>query len=520
MIITTAEEARQLDKKAMDIGLTEEVLMENAGRAVIELTKDEIIWQGASVVVVAGTGNNGGDGFVAARYAKAAGASVMVITIGNEDHRKPIAKLYKKIAEEAEILILHADKSDDIEPYLFHADIIIDALIGTGLTKELSDEKVAVITAMNMTKAIIISIDLPSGMWSDTGEYKDTIVCADMTVAMGSLKRCHVLYPAIEYVGKLFYSSIGIPDTLRRNYPVTLTTKEKVAKCLPRRLLDAHKGNNGTVGIIAGSEGMEGAALLAAAGSLYSGAGKTTILTAEKVAEKIAGRIPEAMVKPIEKGTYLTKDSNTILQKEIQNFDVIAIGPGMGRDEETQKFIISFIKNHKGPIVVDADALYAAAMQKIKWDNKNIVITPHVGEMARLTGLSAEEIEKNRIDVARNYAVENQIIVVLKGAPTVIACPSGETWINPTGNPGMATGGMGDVLTGIIASYIGQGLNAHYDKTILTVAGATMIGVYMHGYSADLLSKKKYIGMTANEVAENVRTARQKMDKFKEKIMI
>lgn len=507
MIVTTAEESKAIDKAAMEEGqLPEEVLMENAGSAVIRLTKPAVHWQDAAVVIVAGTGNNGGDGFVAARYALEEGSAVVVLLIGQESHMSRAARMYKNAAEKAGISIIKIEDAGEAEPYLIKADIIVDALIGTGLSRAVAGEKAKLITLMNNTDAVLISVDIPSGLSADGGYPLGEAVCADITVALNTVKRGHVLYPGKDYVGTLFYSKIGIPDSCRKGYPVHEITAYDVATWLPVREETSHKGNHGTVGLVAGSLGLEGAALLSAEGALYGGAGKVCLLTAEKVTERLAGRIPEVMVSSLGGQGILMADALPLIEKRAENMTVLAVGPGIGRNKETQDLVASLLANYKGRLVLDADALYAAAEQKIGWDNKeaDIVITPHVGEFARLTGHSPEDIEKNRIEEALFYAVENQVTVVLKGAPTVVALKDGRAWVNSTGNPGMATGGMGDVLTGLIASLIGQGMSTEK---------AAIAGVYLHGFAADQLAEKRMVGMTAGEVAAQIPYAREKLYK-------
>ncbi len=505
MILTTAEESRRLDRCAMEeFGLPEAVLMENAGASVIRLMQPEISWENARIVIVCGTGNNGGDGFVAARYASAAGAEVTVLLMGNVSHMGEVSLMYKNVIDKMGIPVIPISDAEEAEEYLSRADVIIDALIGTGLKNNVDEKKAALITCMNDSRALIISVDTPSGMLTDSGEAAGAVVNADFTVALGAVKRGHVLYPGSEYAGEVMYSPIGIPEEARTDYSVRITEKEDVYGFLPVRSRISHKGNHGFIGVFAGSEGMAGAGLLAAQGALYSGAGKIALATVEKTAGVLAGKVPEIMVSSCGKEPYFTKGMVSLCLKKAEDYQAIAIGPGLGRAEETQLFVKEFLSSVRKPVVVDADALFAVAEQKmdIKECPGQLILTPHVGEFARLTGRPAREIEACRIDAAIEFATANHVVLVLKGAPTVVAVPDGRAWINPTGNPGMASGGMGDTLTGIIAALLGQKMEAEE---------AAVAGVYLHGLAGDMLAETNPVGYTAGDLARQIPAARSRV---------
>lgn len=507
MILTTTDEARQLDKKAMtEYGIPEAVLMENAGREAVRLFSEYVEWDGAETVVVCGTGNNGGDGFVAARYAAMKGAAVIVLVIGNQTHMSDASKLYMHAAKEMGIAVMTIQSAEEAKPFLDDADCIIDALIGIGLSegKQVEGEKAALIRLMNESSAVILSLDVPSGLIADTGKAAGTVVNADFTVTMGSIKRGLMLYPGSEYAGTLLYTDIGIPDEAREEFSVLLAEKNDVRSLLPMRNRVAHKGTSGHVCIAAGSLGMEGAALLAARGALLSGAGKVSLLTPSKAAAAMAGRIPEVMVSSAGEGETFTKAMADCVLEKAQQVSVLAIGPGIGRDKETGTIVEEILNHASCPIVLDADGLYFAAENKIALKDiaAPMVLTPHVGEFARLTGLSAKDIEEHRIDYARAYARENNVVLVLKGAPTVTALPDGRAFVNTTGNPSMASGGMGDTLTGMIASLIAQGMD---------MGSAAFCGVYLHGLAGDLAAESGMIGITASDLASHVPAARKQV---------
>lgn len=502
MILTTTEEARQLDTIAMKhYGIPEAVLMENAGREAVRLFSEAMDWDGMDMVVLCGSGNNGGDGFVAARYAAMQGASVQILLMGNESHMSDASRLYRHAAEQMGIGVAVIQHAAEAKPYIEAADCIIDALIGIGLRagNKVEGEKAALIRQMNESKAVILSLDVPSGMIADTGQAAGVVVNADYTVTMGSVKRGLLLYPGSEYAGTLLYTDIGIPDEAREGFPVGLTQKEQVQEALPVRSPMSHKGTSGHVCIAAGSYGMEGAALLSAGGALLSGAGKVSLLSPSKAAVSLAGRIPEVMVSAAGEGAAFTAEMvHKVLSYAAQG-SVLAVGPGMGRSEETGDFVKQVIEHARVPLVIDADGLYWLAKEDIRLPQVPVVLTPHVGEFSRLTGYSPEDIENHRIDYAKAYAAKHSVILVLKGAPTVTALPDGQVFVNTTGNPGMAAGGMGDTLTGIVASFIAQGMES---------GPAAWAAVYLHGLAGDLAAQTKPIGFTASELASFLPAAR------------
>ena len=528
MILTDTEESRRLDKRAMeDWGLPEMVLMENAGASVVALTDGKVTWDGAFAVIVCGTGNNGGDGFVIARHAAAKGAKVMVLLMGDESHMSEAGKCYRAMVEKMDIPVIAIEKAVDWISYIYKADILVDALIGTGLSRDVEGEKAAMIRLMNEAPGTVISVDMPSGLSSDTGAPMGIAVEADYTVALGSVKRGHVLYPGKEYCGVLLHSPIGIPDKARANFPVQLFGRKEAAAFLPQRNMISHKGKNGFLAILAGSAGMEGAAILAGQGALYAGGGKVAVLIAKAAEEKLKLKVPELMVSALDAPffledllaerfapelsgrltdelmapPYFLETMFPKLKEKWDAYDVLAIGPGIGREERTQEFVCRVLYKWEKKIIIDADALFAIKEQEIDLKSLpgDLILTPHVGEFAHLTGLSPKEIEAHRIDAAISFAKENQVTLVLKGAPTVTALPDGRAYVNTTGNPGMATGGMGDTLTGIITALVGQGLPPEE---------AAPLGVYLHGLAADILAKEIPVGFTASQVAEMVPRAR------------
>lgn len=509
MVLLDAKEASQLDNEIMEKWkIKEETLMENAGAKLVQIMQKYIKWENKKISIICGSGNNGGDGYVAARYLKNLNAKVKILENGNMEKQGKAAKLYREIAHKMGIPIIHIQNARELKEKLYGEEIIIDALIGSGLKKSVQGEKLKIIETLNEFKGIIISVDIPSGLSATSGTSETTCVHADYTITMGTLKRGQILYPGIEYCGKTLIADIGYPYAESEKYPVKIFDKKTAKKIIPKRNKISHKGKNGHIGIFAGACGMEGAALLAALGALYAGSGKISLNTVEEVAKTIIGKIPEIMVNTLEDSKYFTKKSIKTALENIKKYDTTVIGPGLGRNIETQKFVEEILMNCDSKIIVDADAIYAISKLKteLKKCKGKIILTPHVGEFSTLTGKSKKEIEENRIDETIKYAKENKVTLVLKGYPTIIADENGNAFVNISGNPGMASGGMGDVLCGITAT-----MNAQIENTL----NATAIAVYMHGKSGDILLKEKSIGYTASKLAENLPNVRKILEQKK-----
>ena len=496
--VVTAEEMRHLEAVAKDdFGLSEATLMESAGTAVADVILDRLESRHKVVVIVCGTGNNGGDGFVCARVLKNAGVFVKVLLYGDPERISGAARAYFLGVDRMRIPIIEIHKPIEAAPYIAEADVVVDALIGTGLTGEVTGEKAELMEIMNRNHAMMVAVDIPSGVMADTGEAKWPAIFADVTVALGALKRAHVLACAKEFCGEVVLSDLGIPAAADLSLRVFEVNRERMWHVLPFRDWMSHKGQNGFIGIIAGSADMAGAGLLAAQGALRTGAGKVELLTTKSAARSLAGRIPEVMVRGVADGdSFSAADAETVLAAA-EAYDVVVIGPGLSRAEGTQDFVEKILQKLAKPIVLDADALYAVAMRKIDFTKLpgEFVLTPHVGEFSRLSGLSAKETEDTRIDAAISFAKKTKTTVVLKGAPTVTADGLGFAYVNTTGNPGMATGGMGDTLSGVIAALIGQDAG---------VVNAAYGGVYLHGLAGDLLAKETPIGYTAGDLAKKI----------------
>lgn len=511
--VLTAEEMRDLDRRATEeCGIPSILLMENAGRAVSDAAT-EMVGQaeGSFILVVAGPGNNGGDGFVAARHLDKRGACVRVFYFGDREAAKGDALTNIVIAEKMGLNIDCSSDLGELRRLADHADLVIDALLGTGVKGEVRQPQADAIKAMNESESPVLSVDIPSGVNADTGAVGGCAVLADMTVTFAFPKVGLLTGAGISCTGDLIIADIGIPDTLTKDVGLqryTCLLDEWVAGLdLPARQPNAHKGTFGHCAIVAGSVGMTGAATLAVAGALRIGTGLVTLLVPESLNDIMEAKVTEAMTIPIPQGrsrAFGMASLDRVLEY-VEKWDSSVIGPGFGRDEDTVAFTLELFRRITKPAIVDADALYAVStdVSVLKQCKAPLVITPHPGEMAALLGTSAAEVQSNRLETARAFANEHNVVVVLKGAGTVVAVPDGAAYINTTGTPGMATGGTGDVLSGMIGGLLAQGQSPRE---------AACAAVYLHGRAGELAAEKLgEAAMIASDVADNIGAAIQEV---------
>jgi len=484
MHVLTPEEMGTLDRITIEeIGIPQEVLMENAGRTVYSVMEQnfEFPLDEAKVTVIAGPGNNGGDGLVVARYLLERVERLSVFLVGKRSSLKGSALLNLNVFEKMggtvrEILEINEYVKNEI----LNSDIIVDAIFGTGFKGKPQNIYKDVIELINASGAFVISVDIPSGINGATGESNGIAVLADITVTMAFPKIGHLLYPGRLHTGELIIANIGIPESLAEERIKRHTIEEKELKTfLPVRFGPEHKGEVGRVLIFAGSTGFSGAATLASLASLRIGAGLAYLAIPKSLNPVLEVKATEVITIPVEEENgVITKDAiNEIYKKEI-TFDCIAMGPGLTRREQIKDAVIEILKKYKGPIVLDADAVVVLSGNTDILKGRDIppILTPHPGELGSLLHISPSEVNRKRIEIAERFAKEYEVILVLKGAPTVIASPEGHIWINTTGNPGLASGGTGDVLTGMIAGLLAQELSP---------LRASMLGVYLHGLAGD-----------------------------------
>ncbi len=491
MKIVTVEEMRAIDRATSErCGVPTLTLMENAGSAVASFILSEFP-QAERVGIVCGKGNNGGDGFVVARKLAEACRAVRVLLLGApEDLRGDAATMFQTMQKSPQPLniaplVVHDTTGLDspATAEIFAADIIVDAILGTGFRPPVSALYAAAIARMNTGSAPIVAVDIPSGSDADTMRPQPATAKAraSAVVTFTAPRPAHVFAELTS--GPTVIVPIGSPpESIVSQLGLRLSTPSDFASLLAPRVREGNKGKYGHVLVIGGSLGKAGAAAMAGFAALRSGAGLSTVATPKSVLSTIASYHPEVMTEPLaetDHGTISLRAVGLPLDALLK-LKTIAIGPGITRNSETAEFVRTIVTRGDKSLVVDADALNAfeGVSDKLNGRGRTVVITPHPGEMSRLTGMSIAEIQANRLDVARNFAREHALIVVLKGHRTLIAAPDGTIWVNPTGNPGMATGGTGDILTGMVAGLIAQ--------HPLQPLEATALAVYLHGLAGDL----------------------------------
>lgn len=487
MKIVSAAEMREIDRVTSErFGIPSLTLMENAGTAVANFVLSQYP-DARRVAVICGKGNNGGDGFVVARKLHEAGRELQVQVLLLADPtelRGDAAEMFRKMPQVPVVV-----KSDDeLEAakarVLGGAEVLVDALLGSGFRPPVAGLYAEAIAAMNATGLPVIAVDIPSGADADaTLEQTGTLARADAVVTFTAPRPAHIFGGLTD--GPIVIAPIGSPEeAIGSSLHLNLITPHEIAPLIGARPRDANKGTYGHVLVIGGSLGKAGAAAMAGMSALRTGAGLSTVATPRSVLSTVAGFHPELMTEPLEETEAGTIAMRALEYSRVDSLvkgkSVLAIGPGISRHAETSEFVRTVVQNYPAPTVVDADGLNAfeGVTAKLNGKGRALVITPHPGEMARLTGRSIPEIQKDRSGIARAFARERNLVVVLKGHRTLIAQSDGELWVNVTGNPGMATGGTGDVLTGMIAGLIAQNL-AH---VIAAVIGA----VYLHGLAGDI----------------------------------
>jgi NAD(P)H-hydrate epimerase len=472
MKVTTAAQMREVDRRTVEMGIPGVVLMENAGHRVVELLNEKFAPLAVHrIVILCGKGNNGGDGMVVARqlFTRFQPLALHVVLLAAaEDLKGDAAQNYRMLQA------CGCPIAREIPAAAQLATIVVDALLGTGIHGPATGAILDAIREINrgFPVAKVVAVDIPSGMPSDSGQPVGEQARADFTVTFTAPKPAHALAPNCDAVGELRVAAIGSPPALYdddESIWLSLVEPAMFTQLLAPRLRAGHKGTYGHVLAIAGSHGKTGAAAMCGMAALRSGAGLVTVASEESAIPVISGHAAELMTEPLSIGR---------LSEIVAHKDVIAIGPGLGTDPETVALVRRAFSEFTQPMVVDADALNALAGTPWSGAGKLRVLTPHPGEMARLCGKTTAEISADRLGAARGLATERQAIIVLKGERTLIAFPGGRVWINPTGTPAMGTGGTGDILTGLIAGFLGQ-FPATPDQAVAAA-------VYLHGLSGEL----------------------------------
>jgi NAD(P)H-hydrate epimerase len=497
---------QEADRRAIEEhGIPATVLMERAGERVVEAMSAHFASLASlRIAVFCGRGNNGGDGFVVGRLLRGrVKAPIAVYLLGRlEDVAGAACEAVRKYQEDggavteiaaSEAWVAHRTKALD-------ADLIVDAIVGTGLAKPLTGLLAAVVDDISRLSVPVVAVDLPSGLNADRADVTPPVIRAALTVTFGAPKIPLVCMPAAEYAGTVVVGDIGIPPGVISQVSGPVVRQITAADCrelLPARRRDAHKGSNGHVLVVAGSRGKTGAAALSALAALRSGAGLVTVATPASCASIIASFAPELMTLPLAEtadGQVAPESAEVVLAFEAS---VLAVGPGLGRSAAAAAFVQELVRRARRPMVLDADGLNAFEGHAERLSSAApIIITPHPGEMARLTGQSVAAVQADRLRAAGQLADDRKLCVVLKGHGTVVAQPGSHQFVSTTGNPGMATAGMGDVLTGVIAAWLAQSGDADV---------STRLGVYLHGLAGDLAAAELgERGLVARDVIERL----------------
>ena len=513
MQILTTEDARYIDQEVpKQLGVSLEILMENAGRGIVDafwgqydlFSLDNARSINSFVLFICGTGNNGADGLVAARHLLEQGVPVQIVLVGDTSKCSDLFAVQLKRCEAMGCII---DMFDDFNDWS-NVAIVVEGIMGTGLAGRLRDTTIDILHVIDTMRSQynfdLWAIDVPAGVDATSGQISEGTLSYDYTVTFGAIKQGLLLYPGKAIGGTVIVAPLGAPwQQVLVNRDSTITIDSDLAETLINyRVPMAHKGVNGNTLIVGGSSDMVGAPMLSAEAAIHSGAGKVTLCVPEIIKRAVQGRvIPEVMVTSI-------NENHSIYEGR----QVVAIGPGLGRTIDIPDLVNHVIDCYEGALVIDADALYALghvgsvdkdalrdgkveSIYKMEQQLPYCVMTPHLGEFSRLIDLPIKWIERHYITLARAFAKAHQVVLVLKGIPSVVALPDGTVYVNTMGNAGMGTGGMGDVLTGVIAGFISQGYSLQ-DSAIL--------GVYVHSRSADILSDTKTWGYTPSDVSTSI----------------
>ncbi len=493
MRIGTAKDVRKLDSAVItDYGVPQSVLMENAALAARRVAAARWGIEGRGVLVVCGSGSNGGDGFALARLLYAKGAAVTVLMAGDPEKLQGAAAENYQTIRRLPLEILYSDETSDFSRY----DYIVDALFGTGLSRAPEGRTASLIDALNRSSVPILSLDIPSGIDADTGEELGISIRADATVTFGIPKRGNLLYPGFTRGGRLYFSEISFPPEVAGDESLALSVN--IPPPMAPRDPAGHKGSFGKVLIIGGSSDYRGAPTFAASAALKSGAGYARLAVPADIAPQIFSHVPEAVFLPIESAGWLGAEHAADLLEQAASADAAVLGPGLSTRPESVRLARDFIPAAEAPLIVDGDGLTALAGHEELCRERTFptVLTPHPGEMARLLGSSIKEVETRRVETALEAAERYGCLVILKGAHSIIASPMGRAWMNLTGNAGMGTAGSGDILSGLIGA-----LAAQCGDKEEGFEEAVRLGVHIHGLAGDLAAEKiGEVGMTAGDI--------------------
>ena len=505
MKVATREIVREIDRLTItEHGVPGLELMENAGRGTADVILDNFAYAG-KIAIFAGSGNNGGDGFVIARHLLSEGLDVDTYLLSDAKKYKGDALTNLKELKKIDGKII--ELKEDLRKFR-QADLIVDAIFGTGLDREVGGFYKRVIEFINSQGVPTVAVDLPSGLDANTGQPLGTSVLADITVTFVLPKLGISIYPGVEYAGEIYVADITTPKSLEDDISYELLLSESVNNILEPRYQDTHKGTYGHLFIVAGSPGKSGAATLSALGAQRTGTGLVTVGVPKSLNPIMEQKTTEAMTEPLPETALQSLGEESVervLEIVKERKTALAMGPGISTTNETREFLYEVIRNCEVPMLIDADGLTLIGDNpKILNEAKApLILTPHPGEMSRLAQISTDDVQADRIGVSLDFSSKYNVYLVLKGARSIIATPSGQIFINTTGNAGMASGGMGDVLTGIIGGLLAQRLDP---------ADACKLGVFIHGLSGDIIAEEiGEVGIIASDIANTLPKAFKKL---------
>jgi len=508
MKISTVSEMRALDMRAIEeFGIAEELLMENAGQAAYFVLLKEFGIKDKTFTIFCGTGNNGGDGLVVARKIQSSGGVAKVYLLGDPGKYRGAAKINLGIVSRLPIEVQRYQSLDLSKEDITQSDLIVDAILGTGIIGDVRGQYREIIESINDSRKPVLSIDIPSGIHGDTGQVMGAAVKADYTVTFGLPKIGNMLFPGFELGGKLYVSHISFPPSIYNSDSLKIAINH--GQKLPPRNINGHKGDFGEVLFIAGAASYFGAPYFSALSFLKAGGGYSRLAAPHAIIPSVAAKGSEIVFIPQRdtgSGSISMENKDALLSLS-EKMDMVVIGPGLSLDRETQQLVRELAQAIDKPILIDGDGISALCqdLNIIKERQAATILTPHSGEMSRMTNVSVTEIEQHKIDILQRKARNLQAIVVLKGAHSLIGYPDGRVFINMSGNSGMATAGSGDVLTGAIAAMFGLGLS---------ISEAVRKGVFFHGFAGDLAAGDKgEDGITAQDILDYLPLA-VKMDRL------
>lgn len=513
MYLVSSQQMRDIDEKAIvEWQIPELILMENAGISVVKVLKEKIPdLLEKNVTILVGNGNNGGDGLVIARHLYNMGVSVKVFTVMEKPFTTS-AQANLSILEKCKVKIYRIDGENSLHLFkanLNYADVVIDAILGLGGNRPVSQMIDQVLNIINKRRCLKVAVDLPTGLNADTGEIWGNCMMADYTVTLALPKRGQFLGQGLAMCGELIVGDIGLPRDVYdgERLDVQIITEDYLATSLSNRERTSHKGTFGHLLVAGGSVGMSGAMVLVSGGALRSGVGKVTCAVPEKIALPVTINLPEAMVYPLpDRGEgKLTTEGMAQLQELLAGKEAMVIGPGLGCEFYMGELFDTLLRQVTCPLVIDADGLNVLANQMglLSRVQGSVVLTPHPGEMAKLTGLSVAQVQSDRLTVAQDFARKHQVWVVLKGANTIIAAPEGQIWVNTMDSPALAVAGSGDILAGMIGAFLAQGFGPS-EACCIAVNLHGRAGVAIAGTKGEISSKAGDIIDTIPEIIRGV----------------